>query len=202
MTNQNNSTQFRQWIIAAATRYHIPVDLALAIAQRESGIQQYDAQGNVKRGAAGEYGIMQVMRGTAPIEQVIDPRENIIAGVTYMAEMYRRFPDWSVAAAAYNAGPARVAAWMAGRKPLPQSSVEYARAVTRAAGLPDIGASYAAGMWPGGAAPGAGGAEKPEMARSPARQPAGPPAATGALSQRQMLALGILALTAFALWTS
>lgn len=155
--NRNDQSQYRQWIIEAATRYQVPVDLALAIAQRESGIRQYDAQGNVLRSKEDAFGVMQVQGdqfgdGTRTIAgaryNVMMPYDNIQAGMHYLSLMHQRFPDWSVAAAAYNDGPGNVAAWIVGRRPLPRETIIYALGVTARAGITDAGVAYSAGRWP------------------------------------------------------
>ena len=100
----------RNDIISAANRYGVPPELALAVAMQESNLRHYDASGNVIRGAAGEYGIFQLMPPTAAGLNVDprDPSQNIDGGVRYLAEQYSRFGDWRKALTAYNAGPGTV----------------------------------------------------------------------------------------------
>jgi soluble lytic murein transglycosylase-like protein len=85
-----------------AAAYGVPVDLALAVAQRESGFNQ-DA-----RGRSGEIGIMQLMPPTAAHLKVnsYDPEANIEGGVRLLRDEYKRFGSWSYALAAYNCGAA------------------------------------------------------------------------------------------------
>jgi len=85
-----------------AAAYGVPVDLALAVAQRESGFNQ-DA-----RGGSGEIGIMQLMPPTAAHLKVnsYDPEANIEGGVRLLRDEYKRFGSWSYALAAYNCGAA------------------------------------------------------------------------------------------------
>jgi soluble lytic murein transglycosylase len=76
---------------------------------------------------AGAVGLMQLMPATARAvaasraeappgrAQLLEPALNIRLGTTYLAQMQERFDDHPVlAAAAYNAGPGRVAQWSAG----------------------------------------------------------------------------------------
>jgi len=53
-----------------------------------------------------------------------DPRDNILAGTYYLHLMYDRF-GYPGCFAAYNAGPGRYAAWLAGTASLPRETVAY-----------------------------------------------------------------------------
>ena len=136
----NDSAQYRQWIIAAAQRYGVPSELALRVAQQESGVQQYwqtgPRAGQLKLSPKGALGIMQVMPANGAGFDLRDPYGNIQAGVRYLAEMYPRFDTWPLAAAAYNAGPARVDEYIAGSKALPLETRQYVAAVTGWGGVP------------------------------------------------------------------
>ena len=46
-------------------------------------------------------------------EDITDPEVNIGYGCLYLRSLYDRFGDWELAVAAYNAGPNRVAGWLA-----------------------------------------------------------------------------------------
>lgn len=94
-------------ITAAAQSAGVPPQLALAIAQRESGFN------NSAVGAAGEIGIFQLMPSTAAALGVdpTDPTQNIAGGVAYIAQMLAMFGgDAQKAAAAFNCGPGCVQA--------------------------------------------------------------------------------------------
>lgn len=95
-------SQIRQQAMALG----VPADLAVAVARRESGLDQS------AMGSSGEVGIFQIMPGTAAGLGIdpYDAGENILGGVTYLKQQYNTFGSWDLALAAYNAGPGRVAA--------------------------------------------------------------------------------------------
>lgn len=70
------------------------------------------------RSPAGAVGLFQLMPATAeslglklrPEDQRKDPQLNARAAAKYLRQIYGRFRDWPLTLAAYNAGPARVAA--------------------------------------------------------------------------------------------
>lgn len=64
------------------------------------------------QGEAGEIGLGQIMPGTARLlgyepTHLWKPDLNIRAAAQYLSIQYRRFGNWKLALAAYNAGPAR-----------------------------------------------------------------------------------------------
>ena len=61
--------------------------------------------------------------------------DNIVAGACYLRRMYDRF-GYPGLFAAYNAGPARYAGWLAGAASLPAETTAYLRRVTGAAPAP------------------------------------------------------------------
>jgi hypothetical protein len=60
-----------------------------------------------------------------------DPRDNILAGTFYLRLMYDRF-GYPGLFAAYNAGPARYAAFLSGARALPAETRSYAAAIAPA----------------------------------------------------------------------
>jgi hypothetical protein len=60
-----------------------------------------------------------------------DPHDNILAGTFYLKRMYGRF-GYPGLFAAYHAGPARYAAFLAGRRGLPAQTISYVAAVAPA----------------------------------------------------------------------
>lgn len=93
-------------IVATATSYGIDPNLALAVANQESGYNQNAVSG------AGAIGVFQLMPATAA-GLGVDPTSltgNIEGGVKYLSQLLNKYNgDTSLALAAYNAGPGNVA---------------------------------------------------------------------------------------------
>jgi soluble lytic murein transglycosylase len=100
----------------------VPMELALAIARRESEFDPTVMSG------VGARGLMQVMPGTAQEvagklaidfdngRLLTDPVYNVTIGKAYLAELIERFGgNLVLVSAAYNAGPSRPLRWMAER---------------------------------------------------------------------------------------
>lgn len=115
-----------QQIGAAAVRAGVSPALAVAVAQRESGLNPSAI------GESGEVGLFQLMPSTAADLGVNpwDTTQNIAGGVRYLREMFDRFGSWATALVGYNAGPGAVE-----RGEAPRSSYEYADDVLAAAGV-------------------------------------------------------------------
>lgn len=98
---------------ASSSRHNVPLHVLLAVASRETAIgtsrlfQMY--QGDFNNGV----GIMQIdRRWHAEFTERVRPNDhaaNIDYGASLLAADYRRLRNWQHAAAAYNAGPGRVA---------------------------------------------------------------------------------------------
>ncbi len=96
-----------QWLDPAreaARRHGIPETVFLRLVQRESG---WNPAALSHKGAIG---LAQLMPSTARLLRVdpADPAQNLDGGARYLAQQYRRFGDWRLALAAYNAGPGAV----------------------------------------------------------------------------------------------
>lgn len=121
------STSVLDLINQYAAQFNVPSSLAVAVAQRESSLNQ----GAV--GSAGEIGVFQLMPATAAGLNVdpTDLNQNVQGGVSYLSELYQQFGNWFQALEAYNAGPTAVSS---GR--VPSSSQTYATDVLAASGVP------------------------------------------------------------------
>jgi soluble lytic murein transglycosylase-like protein len=92
---------------AAARRHGIPEDLFLRLVTQESG---WNTQA---LSSAGAIGLAQLMPDTAVLLGVdpSDNQQNLEGGARYLAQQFRRFGNWRLALAAYNAGPEAVIAY-------------------------------------------------------------------------------------------
>lgn len=82
---------------------------------------------------AGAEGIAQFMPGTARERGLADPFDPELAipkAAGLLADLRRQFGSLGVAAAAYNAGPARVLGWLHGQGELPAETRAYVRFVS------------------------------------------------------------------------
>lgn len=85
---------------------------------------------------AGAMGLMQLMPGTWARQRArynlgsdpFDPRDNILAGTSYLREMYDRYGAAGFLAA-YNAGPGRYEEWRDKGRPLPSETRRYVAAI-------------------------------------------------------------------------
>lgn len=81
----------------------------------------------------GAQGIAQFMPGTARergLANAFDPEQAIPAAASFLLDLKRSFGNLGLAAAAYNGGPGRVSAWLAGRGGLPDETRDYVVRVT------------------------------------------------------------------------
>lgn len=97
---------FADAIAEAASRFGVDADLIRAVIVQESGGNPH------ARSPRGARGLMQIIPTTGRalgLERPFDPRENILAGARYLAEMLDRHAgDLPLALASYNAGPGAV----------------------------------------------------------------------------------------------
>lgn len=120
------------YIREAAVRFNVPERWIREVMRQESGGRLYGADGFLITSSAGAMGLMQVMPRTFDVLRVryglgsdpYEPRDNILAGTAYLREMHDRYgaPGFL---AAYNAGPDRVDAVLAGITVLPDETVNY-----------------------------------------------------------------------------
>lgn len=130
--------RWRPFIVEASMRFGIPTRWIERVMRAESG-------GRPSRGGApirsrvGAMGLMQLMPatwGAMRAEHGLggdpdDPRDNILAGTAYLRAMYDRF-GYPGLFGAYNAGPGRYAAHLAGTAQLPAETIAYLASVAGA----------------------------------------------------------------------
>lgn len=93
-------------IRGAAERHDVPFALVKAVVAAESGFNPRAVS------RAGARGLMQLMPATARdlgVEDSFDAHKNVEGGTRYLAALLRSFKSETLALAAYNAGPSRVA---------------------------------------------------------------------------------------------
>jgi soluble lytic murein transglycosylase-like protein len=128
--------RWRVEVAEASLRFGIPAEWIRRVIEVESeGRTTWLGRPVVSR--SGAMGLMQLMPrtwramrdalGLGPDPH--DPRDNILAGTAYLRSMYDRF-GYPGLFAAYNAGPARYAAFLAGRSRLPPETRAYLAKMT------------------------------------------------------------------------
>jgi len=112
----------------AAVDNQLPVEFFTRVIWQES---RFDPEAVSPKGAQG---IAQFMPQTASGRGLTDPFEPLQAlreSASYLRELRTTFRgSLGLAAAAYNAGPGRVEAWLAGRRGLPNETRAYVRIIT------------------------------------------------------------------------
>lgn len=119
----------------ASRRFGVPAEWIARVMRAESGGRTH-LNGRPITSHAGAMGLMQLMPGTwadmrARLGLAPDPhapRDNILAGTYYLRLMYERF-GYPGLFGAYNAGPARYGAYLAGKSGLPAETRAYMASV-------------------------------------------------------------------------
>ena len=105
----------------------LPVEFFARVIWQES---RFNALAVSRKGAQG---IAQFMPSTADYRGLVDPFDPIEAlkhSAAYLHELKDKFGNLGLAAAGYNAGPARVSAWLSGRRGLPAETRNYVAIIT------------------------------------------------------------------------
>lgn len=134
-----SAADWQPYIAEASRRFGVPVAWIARVLQAESGGRTTWA-GRPITSRAGAMGVMQLMPATWAAmrtanglgDDPYDPRDNILAGTAYLRAMYDRF-GYPGLFAAYNAGPARYADYLATGRALPGETRAYLAKVTRQA---------------------------------------------------------------------
>ena len=142
VSEQTIDARFDPIITEASARFRIPAKWIGAVLAAESA---HDIRAV---SSAGAMGLMQVMPDTWEElrdryrlgDDPFDPRDNILAGASYLREMLDRYGTISGILAAYNAGPTRFDEYLASGRPLPAETRDYVSALAPILGgkpLPD-----------------------------------------------------------------
>jgi Transglycosylase SLT domain/SPOR domain len=119
-------------IESAAQAHGLPFEFFARLIWQESRFQP-NAVGPMTRSGRRAQGIAQFMPGTAAERGLFDPFDPVAAlpkSAEFLEELHAQFGNLGLAAAAYNAGPARVRAWLAGRSGLPAETRHYVMTIT------------------------------------------------------------------------
>ncbi|HTV90501.1 MAG TPA: lytic transglycosylase domain-containing protein [Stellaceae bacterium] len=111
----------------AATANRLPVGYLSRLLWTESRFS------SAATSPAGAEGVAQFMPETAVEEGLRNPRDpasSIEDAARLLVRLHRRFGNLGLAAAAYNAGPARLSQWLQGLSFLPAETVRYVQLVT------------------------------------------------------------------------
>ncbi|MGA8003304.1 MAG: lytic transglycosylase domain-containing protein, partial [Pseudolabrys sp.] len=117
---------------SAAHANGLPVEFFVRLIWRESRFRP-TAIGPSTRSGKHALGIAQFMPATAAERNLLDPFNPIEAlpkAAEFLKDLRGQFGNLGLAAAAYNAGPGRVRAWMAGAASMPAQTRAYVEAVT------------------------------------------------------------------------
>jgi hypothetical protein len=114
-------------ITTAATANKLPIGFFTRLIWKESSLR-VDVTS-----PAGAQGIAQFMPGTAAargLANPFDPDAALPEAAKFLAELSTQFGNLGLAAAAYNAGPTRIAQWLAGRGEVPLETRDFVLAIT------------------------------------------------------------------------
>jgi Transglycosylase SLT domain len=114
--------------LAEATRSNdLPAHFFIRLLYQESSFRPYVIS------SAGALGIAQFTEETATdrgLDNPFDPLQAIPASGRLLRDLYQKFGNLGLAAAAYNAGPKRIQDWLANKGALPQETQDYVRTIT------------------------------------------------------------------------
>ncbi len=124
-------TRWTIYIDEASALFGIPTSWIERVMRAESNGRTM-LNGRPIRSRAGAMGLMQLMPATWTAMRARlglgsnpdDPRDNILAGTSYLRLMYDRF-GYPGLFGAYNAGPGAYAEWLAGKRSLPGETIAY-----------------------------------------------------------------------------
>jgi hypothetical protein len=114
-------------LVEAALRNDLPAHFFIRLLYQESSFRPAAIS------STGALGVAQFMPETASdrkLDNPFDPVQAIPASARLLRDLYQKFGNLGLAAAAYNAGPKRVSDWRTNGGQLPQETQDYVKAVT------------------------------------------------------------------------
>jgi hypothetical protein len=123
-----NSREAICWVVdATADTYRLPASFLTRVLWQESGFR---ADVTSPAGAAGVAQFMPETAAERGLGDPYDPGRAVPEAARFLAELVVKFGSTGLAAAAYNAGAARVTRWLNGEAGLPAETQLYVLAVT------------------------------------------------------------------------
>ena len=114
-------------LVAAAREHDLPVGFFIRLIWQESRFSTWALS------PVGAQGMAQFMPATASamgLEDPFDPLQALPFSAKLLKELREQFGNLGLAAAAYNAGPGRVGAWLKKRRGLPEETRNYVTIIT------------------------------------------------------------------------
>ena len=124
---ENPQDKICRMVDAAARRYELPVSFLTRVLWQES---RFRTDVTSPAGAAGVAQFMPQTAAERGLGDPYDPAPAIDQAARFLTELAARFGNLGLAAAAYNAGPQRVAKWLQRSSELPTDTQLYVLAVT------------------------------------------------------------------------
>jgi hypothetical protein len=124
---QHTTEELCQTVAEAAQDNNLPTPFFIRLLFQESKFRP-DAVSH-----AGAQGIAQFMPATADavgLDNPFDPLQAIPASARLLRDLFERFGNLGLAAAAYNAGPKRIHDWLASKGKLPEETQGYVKTIT------------------------------------------------------------------------
>jgi hypothetical protein len=110
-----------------AAKSELPVEFFARVIWQES---RFNARVVSPKGALGIAQFMPLTAEFRGLADPLDPIEALAHSASYLHDLRAQFGNLGLAAAAYNAGPGRVSAWLANKRTLPSETRNYVVIVT------------------------------------------------------------------------
>jgi hypothetical protein len=110
-----------------AAENELPVEFFARVIWQES---RFNARAVSPKGALGIAQFMPQTAGFRGLADPFDPIEALKNSASYLHDLRAQFGNLGLAAAAYNAGPGRVSAWLTSKRPLPTETRNYVAIIT------------------------------------------------------------------------